>query len=517
MADVRLESPLFNVKGGMWLKGNLHTHTSRSDGRSDPQEMARAYAKMGHDFLMLSDHDILGEPEKLDGCGMVLLNGSEVSNNGPHLLDVGARRRVEPRHDRQIAIRSIKRTSGFAVLCHPNWTEDFNHWRFETLLGLADYAGIEIFNGFGLDLPGSHLALDKWDRLLAEGRMLWGYANDDAHRVEQIGRGWNVVLVAKRTKEAILDALRTGCFYASSGVAIESIAAEGSTLVVRAPEAEAIEVYAPYGKRVARTNGPEMRFDASNVFAPFIRVECIGRAGAMAWTQPILLRGGPFEDRQKRFAKLAGKSKPTLKMLRAARAPKFTGRLDDPLWAKARPSSAFLRIDDGQKPAVKTEVRAIVTATHLYLGARCEEPELDKMRLRINADDDGGMWADDSVEFFFVVGQTFVSDHRGWQTGMSALPEYFQIIVNANGFVYGTDALTGRTLTGKIHAKSDRYEGGWTLELAIPLKALGGSTKRGKQWGFHVCRNRSGVGGTFVWSWVGTSNHSPARFGRLAF
>ena len=503
MAGIRLDSPLLEGGKGLWLKGNLHMHTTRSDGRSEPQEMVRAYAKLGHDFLMLSDHDVLGETKKLDPCGMVLLSGIEGCGNGSHLLDVGATRRVAPHHDRQILIDSINRTSGFAVLCHPNWTEDFNHYRYETLLDLNHYTGVEIFNGVVLDMPGSHLSLDKWDRLLAEGKVIWGFANDDAHRLEQIGRGWNVVRVKSRTKKAILDALRTGAFYASSGVVIKSISAKGAELRVVAPNADEITVYAPLGKRIFRADGPELRFDASKVMAPFIRIECTGRRGAAAWTQPIFIRGGSYENMQKRFAKLAGKARPTLKALHSARAPKFTGKLDDPLWGKARGSSGFLKINNGEKPAVKTEIRAIATKTHLYLGARCEEPQLDKMRLRVTSDDDGGAWADDSVEFFIAVS--------------AKAREYFQIIVTGSGYVYATDAITGKTLKGKIRAKAGRDANGWLLELVIPLSSIGGSASRGKSWGFHVCRNRSGLGGSFVWSWVGSSNHSPARFGRLAF
>ena len=216
MPKVRLDSPILKVgSGAKWLKGNLHVHTTRSDGKSEPQDVVRAYAKLGHDFLMLSDHDVFAELKGLDPCGMVLLPGNEICGGSSHLLDVGARRRVAPAYDRQVIINDVNRTSGFAVLCHPNWTENFNHYRYEQLLELADYAGIEIFNGVVWDMPGSHLSVDKWDRLLAAGKVVWGYANDDAHRLEQTGRGCNVVRVKSRTPRAILDALRKGCFYAS--------------------------------------------------------------------------------------------------------------------------------------------------------------------------------------------------------------------------------------------------------------------------------------------------------------
>ncbi|HYC92718.1 MAG TPA: hypothetical protein VEO54_26150 [Thermoanaerobaculia bacterium] len=37
----------------VWLKGNLHTHTSQSDGDSPPAEVAAWYRDRGYDFLVI--------------------------------------------------------------------------------------------------------------------------------------------------------------------------------------------------------------------------------------------------------------------------------------------------------------------------------------------------------------------------------------------------------------------------------------------------------------------------------
>ena len=436
MAGLRIDMPYLQDKRALWLKGNLHTHTTRSDGQSSPQEMIRAYAKLGLDFLMLSDHDVFGDVSGLDPCGMVLITGNEISGNGPHLLDVGARTKVAPHQNRQRVIDAIAKKSGFPILCHPNWLEHFNHYPYETLLELEGYAGVEIFNGVVLDLPGSHLAIDKWDRLLAAGKKVWGYAHDDAHCLAHVGRGCNIVRARSRTKAAILDALRNGSFYASSGVEIESITSKGSVLIVRAPKADLISVFAPYGARIFSSKGPELRFDTSNLMAPFVRVECYGRGGATAWTQPIVIWGGSFDAQRKRSEALARKPLPTLKALHSDRAPEFTGKMLDPLWKKAKPSSRFLNIRDGSKPAVKTELRAIATSTHVFLSARCEEPQLDAMRVSVTPENTGAIWSDDSVEFFF--------DIEG--KGRSEC----QIIVNAAGSFMGTQPGTVIPLVGAM-------------------------------------------------------------------
>lgn len=88
---ISLESPCHDGSGTMWLRGNLHTHTTRSDGGLDPQATIRRYAGQGYDFLALSDHDTLADYTRLDPCGMILIPANEISHPGGHLLDINAK------------------------------------------------------------------------------------------------------------------------------------------------------------------------------------------------------------------------------------------------------------------------------------------------------------------------------------------------------------------------------------------------------------------------------------------
>jgi hypothetical protein len=109
---------------------------------------------------------------------------------------------------------------------------------------------------------------------------------------DETGCGWNMVQAGERTPEALLAALRRGSFYASSGVTIERIACEGSTLFVRAPDAQQIALIGRHGRRVHHAHAPELKFDAKDFGGPYLRIECYGAGGAMAWSQPIHVRGG---------------------------------------------------------------------------------------------------------------------------------------------------------------------------------------------------------------------------------
>ena len=52
-----MQRPLsaFTAPGRFW-RGNLHTHSTRSDGVLSPEEVCRRYRAEGYDFLALTDH-----------------------------------------------------------------------------------------------------------------------------------------------------------------------------------------------------------------------------------------------------------------------------------------------------------------------------------------------------------------------------------------------------------------------------------------------------------------------------
>ena len=278
-----------------WLRGNLHAHTTVSDGVCPPEEVIADYERRGYDFLAISDHDRFVPPEDHRGrTGMTLIGGVETSANGPHILHVDARQAVEPVRDRQAVLDEIQRQGGFAVLNHPNWQAHFDHFPQASMETLEGYAGIEIYNGVIERLEGSALATDRWDRLLGAGRKVWGFAHDDSHRPGDVGLAWNVVQSDDRGAEAILLALRQGRFYASTGVTVRSVVVEGTTIRVKTGDAQRIRFISRLGVIQATLDSPEASFtlpededEARKLL--YVRAECYGIGGRCAWTQPVFI------------------------------------------------------------------------------------------------------------------------------------------------------------------------------------------------------------------------------------
>ncbi len=289
---MNIENPYAGMAGGSWLRGNLHAHTTASDGRSPIQDVINKYADHGYHFLMISDHDIVtkaADYTKIDPRGLILIPGNEVTRHGPHLLHVGAAALIEPVEDRQQVIDQINQDGGFAIINHPNWLVDFNHCSFEHLARWQNYLGLEIFNATIGRLDGSPYATDKWDRLLSAGRRIWGFANDDSHLItEDVAVGWNMVYTSDSSVAGIIAAFRRGCFYGSTGVTIDQITVTGNRIRVEAAHADRITAFHQVGREIAHANATALEIEVP-ANSKYVRFECLGRGLQAAWTQPFYI------------------------------------------------------------------------------------------------------------------------------------------------------------------------------------------------------------------------------------
>lgn len=291
---MKITHPYENLNGGSWLRGNLHTHTTNSDGNRNMQEVINTYADLGYQFLSISDHDIFTDRtiyDNIDNKGLILLPGNEISNRGQHLVHVNGDRRIEPHADRQRVIDDVNSTQGFIVVAHPNFTSDFNHCPFDLFQQWTGYVGMEIFNATVGRCEGSPYATNKWDMLLSEGRRPWGFAHDDAHFMPgniDVGVGWNMVYSDSSNAENIVTSLRDGRFYCSTGVVIKTIQVEGTEIIIKCKNASRIVGITLNGQRIAWSDSGAIKLDVSEL-SGYVRFECWGDGESNAWTQPFIL------------------------------------------------------------------------------------------------------------------------------------------------------------------------------------------------------------------------------------
>ena len=58
---------------GLWFKGNLHCHSTVSDGAMPPEQVVSLYRRGGHDFLALTEHDMLTDWRQYETDSFIIL------------------------------------------------------------------------------------------------------------------------------------------------------------------------------------------------------------------------------------------------------------------------------------------------------------------------------------------------------------------------------------------------------------------------------------------------------------
>jgi predicted metal-dependent phosphoesterase TrpH len=282
-------NPYDGCTGG-WLKGQLHLHSRHSDGADPPAAVVRDYEARGYDFIAFTDHNTVPPSGDLDvATSMVVIPGEEYGcsrRSGDQELGViGIDAPLPPDLEHPEFMAAASASGAFVVFNHPTW--HIHHWPIFKMLKLRRAYALEVYNAVCDSLPGAAECADKWDRLLTCGYRIWGVATDDAHAARHRDRAW-VMVDAERSRRSIVEALKAGRFYASSGVRINSIAVEGSALRIESADAQEIRFFADRGSMRGRRMGTSASCEIQDNDI-FLRAELYGDGARKAWTQPVFV------------------------------------------------------------------------------------------------------------------------------------------------------------------------------------------------------------------------------------
>ncbi len=281
-----------------FLKGNLHTHTTESDGRKTPKEAMAAYRAMGYDFVAITDHRKLTVPDPSDiPEGLIWIPGTELDYflkyQVCHVIGLGLREGIEAIYRRdgkpQDGIDAIRSLGGTVVLAHPAWslnTTDF-------MLGLRDVDATEIWNSVSAPPYNASRAdsSSMLDPVFAAGRLWPVLAVDDTHFYgEEFARGWTMVQTEERSAEGILRAIHAGRSYATQGPLFYQAEVKDGTLTVRTSPCCSMIFYSNLSWARARSVIGKDLTEATWTFQPnetYVRVELTDGQGKKAWLNPI--------------------------------------------------------------------------------------------------------------------------------------------------------------------------------------------------------------------------------------
>ena len=297
---------------GRFFRGNLHTHSTRSDGALEPEQVVEAYRRAGYDFLNLSDHFLgrynwpITDTRGFRTNNFTTLLGAELHAMGTevgelwHILAVGLPLDFAPAPPNETGPQLAERAraaGAFVAIAHPAWSQ----LRIGDGRALTAAHAVEIYN------HGCAVETDRGDgfylldELSNEGRRLTAIATDDAHfrngEHDAFG-GFVEVKAESADPDALLAALKDGQFYASQGPRIHDVEVSREEVRVACSPVDSIALLTGTSRAISRVGrqltGATLEVAAATKQAwvdpaaiPWFRIVVIDSVGKRAWTNPI--------------------------------------------------------------------------------------------------------------------------------------------------------------------------------------------------------------------------------------
>ena len=184
-------------------------------------------------------------------------------------------------------------------------------------------------------------------------------------------------------------------------------------------------------------------------------------------------------------------------------APVIDGKLDDACWSYLPSAGPF--VDKNSKVATQqTALRFGYDKQNLYIAARLEEPEMDKVKANVT-ERDGGVWRDDVLEIFLGT-KGKVSPFMVFRINSLGTLEETSMDADAKGFHVPWEG------------KATREKDAWIVEMAIPFSSLNSEAPAaGAVWKGNVGRNRAHAKMISSWSRTPGKFADTDSFGELFF
>ena len=292
------------------LKGALHCHTTRSDGKGDPAEVIALHKANGYDFMALTDHRLYNY-DNFGEENITIIPGMEIDVNFKkrdrrtavhchHVVSIGPlegngfaqdqrfeRLFIDQPEETQPVLDMLHENGNMTIYCHPEWSgtpaRDFDMLR-------GNFA-MEIWNSGCVIENRMDMNAAYWDELLAQGQQIYCVATDDGHEMHHHCNGW-VMVRSENNVPAILDALKRGAFYASSGPEIYDFYVENGEAHIKCSPVKEIyfhHLYTPFRVIEAEAGGSVTSGSVKLRAGIYIRASVLDEKGRRAWTNPIFL------------------------------------------------------------------------------------------------------------------------------------------------------------------------------------------------------------------------------------
>ncbi|MBM4193978.1 MAG: carbohydrate binding family 9 domain-containing protein [Gemmatimonadetes bacterium] len=172
----------------------------------------------------------------------------------------------------------------------------------------------------------------------------------------------------------------------------------------------------------------------------------------------------------------------TIRAIKLSAPLKLDGVLDEPVYAQEKPFGGLIQVapDYGKPASERSDIWITYDDTHIYLSCKCYD-ESDPSEWIVNElrRDTGGLRNNEHIGMLFDTFYDRRSGYAFYTNPLGARADYS--IVDEGGS--NTDWNPVWT------SKSGRFEGGWTVEMAIPFKSLRYRAGKDQVWGIQIRRS----------------------------
>lgn len=267
IAELHVFSLYEDLLGLIPMRGDLHSHTYRSDGKRDPAAMASLMREQGYDFFVSTDHNRYYPGAETDEIfrgvklGLVHIRGEEVHAPGGmlHIVHAGGKSSVadiyvhdRERYNRELAecmakvpgsvperyrdryamamwsCARIHDAGGLAIFPHPFWASS----RSGVHNVCAELAEILLESGFfdayeligAMPQPDNNRSVAFWSELRVKGYDIPVVGSSDVHnpvRSETFPNNFTVCFAKERSAAGVLGAVKSGLSVACESAGVE--------------------------------------------------------------------------------------------------------------------------------------------------------------------------------------------------------------------------------------------------------------------------------------------------------
>jgi hypothetical protein len=241
---------------------------------------------------LLSEHNdhvakkkVFSHDEAADSPDFIMLTGLELSNERHHTA-LGIDSYIGNETSLQDGVKKIIAEGGVPILNHPQDPAVYS----KEFLATKGLNHLEVFNGGRPeDTPATEML---WDSVLSSpsGRIVYAVAADDNHyKKANVGRGWVMVKSPALTKKDIVENIRNGNYYASTGVILNDYSADKNYVTIDSENGDSITFIGKNGSVLNTVSGKKANYKIQGNEL-YVRAKITNAEGKAAWTQPLFVK-----------------------------------------------------------------------------------------------------------------------------------------------------------------------------------------------------------------------------------